>query len=206
MGKIYIIQHCQSEHHINELTGGWTDTPLTELGQKQAEAVVEELLAMKVKDFDLFSSDLKRAKMTANYISDEFNIKINVTDKLREINNGVSANKSKDWANKNKQYNSIKLQIDKPLWIDAETPRELYNRMSLFIDNYIADNKKNIVIVSHGIAIGYLISSWLNISPNDLDRVFIKGNAGGISCISTNYFGQNILESFNSTSHLIKLG
>ena len=68
MGKIYIIQHCQSEHHINELTGGWTDTPLTELGQKQAEAVVEELLAMKVEDFDLFSSDLKRAKMTANYI------------------------------------------------------------------------------------------------------------------------------------------
>ena len=33
MRKIIVIQHCQSEHHINNMTGGWTDTPLTELGR-----------------------------------------------------------------------------------------------------------------------------------------------------------------------------
>lgn len=37
MRKIILIQHCQSEYHINNLTGGWTDTSLTDLGQKQAD-------------------------------------------------------------------------------------------------------------------------------------------------------------------------
>jgi len=31
MVKIILIQHCQSEHHINNMSGGWTDTSLTEL-------------------------------------------------------------------------------------------------------------------------------------------------------------------------------
>ena len=206
MGEIFLVQHCQSEHHINELTGGWTDTPLTDLGKKQAEAVVKELKAMDVVDFDLYSSDLKRAKMTADFISSEFNVKINILDLLREINNGLSANKTKEWASENKLYESKKLQIDKPLWLDAETPRELYNRMSIFIDEYLSNITKDIVIVSHGIAIGYLICAWLKISPNKLDQVFIGGNAGGISCITTNYFEQNTLSLFNSTAHLRELG
>jgi hypothetical protein len=25
MRKIIVIQHCQSEHHINNMTGGWTE-------------------------------------------------------------------------------------------------------------------------------------------------------------------------------------
>lgn len=39
MMKIIVIQHCQSEHHINNMTGGWTDTPLTELGRNQSELI-----------------------------------------------------------------------------------------------------------------------------------------------------------------------
>ena len=43
MGKIILIQHCQSEHHINNMSGGWTDTPLTEFGRKQAETYRGEI-------------------------------------------------------------------------------------------------------------------------------------------------------------------
>ncbi len=94
MCKIYIIQHCQSEHHINELTGGWTDTPLTELGINQSKAVAEEIENLGLSDFVLYSSDLKRAFMTAEYISERFGIKITDTELLREINNGEAANKT----------------------------------------------------------------------------------------------------------------
>ncbi|MBT6145623.1 MAG: histidine phosphatase family protein, partial [Gemmatimonadetes bacterium] len=37
--SVIIVQHCQSEHHVNEMSGGWTDTPLTEFGREQARAV-----------------------------------------------------------------------------------------------------------------------------------------------------------------------
>ncbi len=202
MNRIYIVQHCQSEHHINELTGGWTDTPLTDLGKKQAEAVANELKLMGITNFDLFSSDLKRAYMTAEFISNKFNLNINIRKSLREINNGVAVNKTKEWANNNKLYKTKKLEIDKPLWQSAETPRELHNRVSKFIKQYLTDITKDVIIVSHGVAIGYLISSWLGIPPNKISEVSIRGNAGGISCIRRNSFDQFILTMFNSTSHL----
>ena len=202
MNRIYIIQHCQSEHHVNELTGGWTDTPLTDLGKKQAKAVVKELKAMKITNFDLYSSDLKRAYMTAEFISNEFNLNINMEESLREINNGVAVNKTKEWANNNKLYKSKKLEIDKPLWLNAETPRELHNRMSKFIEQHLTDITNDVVIVSHGVAIGYMISSWLRIPPDQMSEVSIRGNAGGISCIRRNDFDQFILTKFNSISHL----
>ena len=205
MNKIYLVQHCQSEHHINELTGGWTDTPLTELGKKQAVAVVNELKALKVNDFYLFSSDLRRAKMTAEFICKEFNQKIELYDTLREVNNGVAVNKTKEWSNNNKLFESNTIVVDKPLWQNAETPRELHNRMSKFIDDHLMNITNEIVLVSHGVAIGYLISSWLGISPEMMSNVFIKGNAGGISCITRNDLGQNLLTMFNSTSHLKNL-
>ena len=199
MCKIYIIQHCQSEHHINELTGGWTDTPLTELGINQSKAVAEEIENLGLSDFVLYSSDLKRAFMTAEYISERFGIKITDTELLREINNGEAANKTKEWASKNKLFDSNALQVDKPLWNGAETPRELYQRMESFIECFLINRSKDIVIVSHGVVIGYLISSWLKISPEKMSEVFLKGNAGGISCISNSQFGQNILTMFNLT-------
>ncbi|WP_160327653.1 phosphoglycerate mutase family protein [Sporosarcina koreensis] len=39
MSNIILIQHCQSEHQVNTKSGGCTDTPLTELGRKQAEMI-----------------------------------------------------------------------------------------------------------------------------------------------------------------------
>ena len=202
MSDIYIVQHCQSEHHVNDLTGGWTDTPLTEFGRIQAKTIAQELHELGLKDFELFSSDLKRAKITAEYISQSFKIEIIETQMLREINNGIAANKSKEWANKNKLYKSKILMIDKPLWKEAETPRDLYKRMKTFVETKIKEVTKDLVIVSHGVAIGYLLCLWLKMSPENMKDAFFKGNAGGITKLSKNSYGQNVLIQFNSTAHL----
>ena len=53
------------------MTGGWTDTPLTELGRNQAE-----LIGLKLKRelgeerYTIYSSDLMRAKQTAELLND----------------------------------------------------------------------------------------------------------------------------------------
>lgn len=59
MRKIILIQHCQSEHHINNLTGGWTNTPLTDLGQKQANLLGAKLKnEIRTEEYTLYSADI----------------------------------------------------------------------------------------------------------------------------------------------------
>lgn len=202
MCAIYIVQHCQSEHHVNELTGGWTDTPLTELGELQAKAVAKQLKKFGLSDFTLYSSDLKRAKMTADFISEEFNIAVNQTKKLREINNGEAAGKNVTWANNNKLIDLNELVLDKPVWQGAETPRELFERMNEFVNEKLLPESNDIVIVCHGVAIAYLISAWMKMAPELLVDTFFAGRAGGLSCLSRNHLNQNVINFFNTTSHL----
>ena len=76
--KIYTVRHGQTEWNKKGLYQGKTDVPLNEEGKKQAMLVKEKL---KDKKIDLIiSSPLKRAKETAEIISDG-KIKI-ITDSL----------------------------------------------------------------------------------------------------------------------------
>lgn len=202
MFRIYIVQHCQSEHHINEYTGGWTDTPLTASGKTQALSVAKELKRFGLTNFKLISSDLKRAYMTAEFIAKEFNTTIIKDKLLREHNNGLAAWKTVEWANQNKNELTQEELIDSPLWQGAETFRDLFNRMSKFIDDNLLDLQEDIVIVSHGVAIGYLIMSWLGLNAEDLSKSAVRGNAGGISVLTVSKYGQHTLYKYNNTSHI----
>ena len=68
---------------------GLYDSPLTEIGIRQAKNIVEIL---KSYDFDLIiSSPLKRALQTAEIISKTLNIEIEVNDLFKERDNGIFA-------------------------------------------------------------------------------------------------------------------
>ena len=69
MKHIITIQHTQSVHHTNGMVGSWTDWDLSDLGRQQAENIGRNL-ADYVGDskFVLYSSDLKRAKQTAEAV------------------------------------------------------------------------------------------------------------------------------------------
>jgi len=206
MSKIYIVQHCQSEHHINELTGGWTDTPLTPFGESQAVEVARELKKLGLgNDFELYSSDLKRASMTAEKIKLLFDQDVRLEPILREYNNGVAANKTKVWAKENRLWTSPTLELDTPLWENAETFRELFNRVKYFSDSVLKKREKDIVIVSHGVAIGHLIMSYLNLESDSLKHSLIAGNPGGISILNKSPMSQDTLKMFNSLAHLAHL-
>lgn len=102
MNRIILIQHCQSAHHVNGMTGGWTDTPLTDLGRQQAAAIAARLKRdLADTPFQLYSSDLKRAAQTAEIVGEELGMTAQLVPDLREFNGGVATGKTREWANEN---------------------------------------------------------------------------------------------------------
>jgi len=89
MKEIYVVRHGQSEHHVRDMTGGWTDLPLTPLGQGQAIRLAEHLASViGMRTVSLFCSDLQRASMTAAAVTKRLEIVVVEDTGLREFNNG----------------------------------------------------------------------------------------------------------------------
>lgn len=204
MSSIILVQHCQSEHHINNMTGGWTDSPLTALGRKQAQQIgikIKELVNSDV--YHLYSSDLLRALQTAEIIGSSLNLEVTQNIGLREINTGIAAGKTKDWAKANrKPLTSKGFDLDYQEYQDGETWRQFYKRVCNSMDKiYEPEKDKNLLIVTHGGTLGYIIAWWLNFQPEMLAKVFFSSSVGGISVLSKNSFQQNIMKKFNDTFH-----
>ncbi len=85
--RLFLVRHGITQHNINGLYTGQTDAPLTELGQRQALAVAKYLAD---ETFDaIFSSDLQRARHTAQAIASYHNLPVQEDADLREISMGT---------------------------------------------------------------------------------------------------------------------
>lgn len=204
MSNIILIQHCQSEHHINNMSGGWTDTPLTELGRKQADIIGEKLMKCSDnKDYVLYSSDLLRASQTAEIIGAQLSLNVIQDKALREINTGVAAGKTKEWAKANRQPRLRSgFDLDYQEFQNGESWREFYRRVCDCMDRiYELEQNKNLLIVTHGGTLGYILAWWMKFEPDMIVNAFFSSSAGGISVLSQNSFRQNVVNKFNDTSH-----
>lgn len=207
MRKIILIQHCQSEHHINEMSGGWTDTPLTDLGRKQANLIGVRLKKELNKDeYVLYSSDLKRAKQTAEIVGKHLNLKVIEDMGLREINTGIAAGKTKEWARKNRNpRQGDGFDLDYQEWQDGETWREFHIRVCNCMERIWHSEQKDLILVTHGCTLSYIVAWWLKFETHMLAKAYFSASPASISLLEDNNYQQNALRLLNDTSHLSEL-
>ena len=88
--KVILVRHGESVANSKGISQGnkdkWTDTPLSQKGKEQAKKVAERLKKEDIKV--IYSSDLKRAKETAQEINKFHNVKIKLDKRLRDMLNG----------------------------------------------------------------------------------------------------------------------
>lgn len=65
--------------------------------------------------------------------------------------------------------------------------------------------KKNLIIVTHGGTLGYIIAWWMNFQPQMLAKAYFSASVGSISILHENSYKQNVLRVMNDTSHLLEL-
>jgi probable phosphoglycerate mutase len=104
MEELFLVRHGQSVHHVKGLTGGWTNTPLTELGRQQAQLTGQEL-KKRLADLSVafYTSDLERALQTAQIIAKVLGITPVAEEALRELNWGVVVDMTLEEARKFEQ-------------------------------------------------------------------------------------------------------
>ena len=149
MKQIITIQHTQSEHHTNGMVGSWTDWHLTALGRAQADRIAQRLAPMLAgKRWTLYVSDLLRAQETAAPLAERLHITPVLRSELRERNLGPAVGKSVQWLRENLEMQER--TVDDRLFAQAESRRDAWNRLQPLLDEIMASEEENIILVSHG--------------------------------------------------------
>lgn len=206
MKTIILIQHCQSEHHIKKMIGGATDWNLTEDGSLQANNIGRKISDEFKGKWIIYSSDLKRAKQTAEIIAGYMNDKkrsiINYRKELREQDFGIATGKSLEWFKKHK----TEMKCDVPMIYHrpiegAETGQEVYSRVAQFMAVISESTDENIIIVGHGGSCQMVAAVWLGISVEMLEKMALIGGAGGVSVLTERVDGAKVMNVWNNLSY-----
>lgn len=201
MKNIITIQHTQSIHHTNGMVGSWTDWDLSDLGKIQADKIGTKLAEeLKGKEYIMYSSDLLSAKHTAEIVAKHLNITPIITQKLRERNLGMAVGKSVQWLRENIECQEK--TVDDKMFHNAESRRDVWNRLMPFYKQIMKDDYENIIIVSHGDTLSIFNAMWLGLEVQMLNKCDLFGMAGGVSFMNENQDGKHIIRRLSDMSYL----
>ena len=201
MKTIITIQHTQSIHHTNGMVGSWTDWDLSELGIQQAKRIGEKLkVELEDRQLVMYSSDLKRAKQTAENVGEYLGISPVLRTELRERNLGRCCGKSVKWLRENLEKQER--TIDDRLFSDAESRRDEWNRLKPFFEEVMGNEEENIIIVSHGDLLSVFNAMFLGLDVESLNQAEMFGLAGGVSFMFENNDGKRFIKKISDMSYI----
>lgn len=179
MTKLILIRHGFSETNKKRILAGHLDAPLDEQGIVQAEMTAKFVNENYNVDV-IYSSDLKRAKSTAEKISELTGKEIKLSKNLREIFAGDW--EGKNWADLPKLYpEEFGLwlnDIGKSQCPNGENLKDLYARINGEIDKILSENQdKTIVVVTHATVIRVFMVRVLGLKVEDAQQVEWVPNA-----------------------------
>ena len=160
---IYLIRHGQTDWNLEKKTQGHTDISLNQNGIEQAKQISKIIGNYKIDK--IYSSDLSRAKETAEIINENFGLDIILDKRLREINYGdlegiPRPTLSQDvWDTFN----------NNPEKLNAEPIVNVFDRIKSFFNEL--DYNENIIIVTHGGALR-TIMYYINNSDNFDKKIY----------------------------------
>lgn len=201
MKTIITIQHTQSIHHTNGMVGSWTDWDLSDLGKEQARHIGEKMAKEFAGwNFVMYSSDLKRAKQTAELVGQSLGVCPILAPELRERNLGKCVGKSVQWLRDNIECQEK--TIDDRMFSDAESRRDVWNRLLPFFQTIMESPTENIIIVSHGDLLSVFNTMFLGLDVETLNSSEIFGLAGGVSRMFINDEGKRFIKKISDMSYI----
>ena len=158
MKRILLIRHGQTDWNIEGRWQGHLDVPLNAEGLEQAAALAKYLRGRPITA--IYSSDLKRARTTAEAIADALALTVHDDPRWRELNLGIFQGMTTSEINGKYPEEARKMRED---YLDyriptGETRRAMQNRAyEAYCEVVTQEEGPEIAIVSHGGTIRVLI-------------------------------------------------
>jgi len=174
---LFLTRHGQTQWNLDQRLQGQMNSPLTQEGKFQALQTQQKLLN---KDINIaYSSPLLRAVETTALIIADWPVKMLTRDNLAEIHLGPWEGKTYAEINNShpKEFADFWYHPDRYNLPGAETYHELQKRVIKEIKDIIKENLgKNILVVSHGVAIKVILAYVLNKCLGDIAQIDVMEN------------------------------
>ncbi|KAF9480584.1 phosphoglycerate mutase-like protein [Pholiota conissans] len=185
MITVTFIRHGESEDNLRAVWAGWKDAPLSELGQKQANALGHYLSTTRITH--IYASPLNRAHTTAKFVHHhQLHPKpsFSVDPNLREQHFGIA--EGHPWVPVSPLPDDTPVE---ELWSknifpmlyerserfpEGETLEDLAARAEIAIQSCVLPHLQakdvegdgvHVAVASHGLAIGELVAALLRLDP-----------------------------------------
>ncbi|MNZ76774.1 Phosphoserine phosphatase 1 [compost metagenome] len=156
---IFLVRHGQTEWNVEHRFQGHQDSPLTDLGVKQAEWLGESIRNEQIDV--IYSSSSNRAIRTAEIIKGNREIDIQFSDNLREMNLGIWEGNIQDDIKETypEQYELFWNEPETFQVQDAETYEAVMDRAVNNLNQIIEENRgKTVLIVTHTVVVKLLMA------------------------------------------------
>ena len=202
--EIYFVRHGQTVWNVEKRFQGLSDSPLTELGITQAKLLGEKLKDIKFDKF--YSTSLKRANDTANYIKGNRKQEVEIFDDFVEISmgdmEGIQQEEFKKlYPEQVKNFFFNQLEYN-PSSCKGESFLEVRERVIKGLNKFVELNKnyERVLVVSHGATLKTLLHY---ISGKDISTLSDEAIPKNTSYTIVKYQnGKFEITDFSNTSHL----
>ncbi len=193
---IYLVRHGEAEGNAKGILMGHLDLPLTGKGKLQAEEVSKKLSGVH---FDAaYSSDLVRARQTAEIIVKERNLAVQTSKLIRERTYGIHEGKAREeylketkvfWEQLRELSEEAQLKVEYPDGMESNA--SIISRLITFLREVaVANPRKTVLVVSHGgilanflIRIGFAKREELAALGSLDNGAFIKIESDGVDFV-----------------------
>ncbi|KGD83241.1 putative phosphoglycerate mutase [Pantoea sp. PNA 14-12] len=164
MLQVYLVRHGETVWNAERRIQGHSDSPLTAKGEHQARQVGERIKHAGITH--IISSDLGRTRRTAEIIADACGCDVTFDARLRELNMGVLEKRLLDELSAEEEgwRASLVNGTEGGRIPQGESMTELAQRMQDALNACLAlPAGSRPLIVSHGMALGVLVSTILGL-------------------------------------------
>jgi probable phosphoglycerate mutase len=210
---LYLIRHGQS--HINLSDWDWNsgatlDQPLTELGERQAEALAAWLPSHLPTVAAIYASTMRRAQQTAEPLAEAYRVPVRFDHRVREIGNNRIDHTAWPEDEAPNRYSKVWVTARpfSPTMHDAESSETFMHtrvRVGLFIEELVERHRgESVLVVCHGGVIDCAFDHIFNIGPWRRCEMWTN-NTGVTHFEVVNHPDREVwrLHYYNRTDHLL---